>query len=69
MSNLAPIKPYNSKQLSQLYGIGKDALRAWLKLVPQELLGKQVGRNWNVKQVTLLFNHFGHPEIEKTNPK
>lgn len=66
---LAEIKPYNTKELAQLYGIGKDAMSSWLGKVRDKLLDKQLGRYWNVRQVQIIFDHFGHPRINNKPQK
>jgi len=66
--NLVEVKPYSTKELAALYGIGKDAMKTWLDKVREKILDEQLGRHWNIRQVKIIFEHFGHPEI-KTNPK
>lgn len=65
---LAEVKPYSTKELAAIYGIGKNAMATWLKPLRGKLLDAQLGYYWNVRQVKIIFEHFGHPEV-KNNPK
>lgn len=67
MTEPAPIKPYNTKQLAALYGIGKVTMRVWLNKIREKILDPQLGRSWNIRQVKIIFEHFGHPEIQQKN--
>ena len=60
---MVKIKAYNSKELSNLYGVSYKVFLIWVKKI-KDKLGDQVGRVWNIKQVKIMFNHFGNPEDE-----
>jgi hypothetical protein len=59
------IKPYSSKDLTQMYGISPYVLKVWIKPIEEEL-GERVGSLYNIRQVTKIFETFGVPgrEIE-----
>lgn len=55
----APIQPYNKRQLTAMYGIGKAVFNAWLVDVPD--LGIYRGRCFTAAQVEKIFAHCGPP--------
>lgn len=56
------IQPYTPLQLSQLYGVSKKTMYAWISRVPD--LGERLGKILTINQVTKIFLHLGTPQIE-----
>lgn len=62
MSNFE-IKPYNSKQLALLYGVGYRLFLNWIKEIKETTdIGKQVGNCWNIRQVKIIISQLDKPE-------
>lgn len=56
-----PIKPMNTKEIAALYKVSNHIFCRWLKLITDKV-GKQVGRTWNIKQIEIMYEHFGTPD-------
>lgn len=61
MPSEAPIKPYLTKELADLYDVTPHTLRRWLRRL-REKVGHPEGRTYNVNQVRTIFNELGRPE-------
>jgi hypothetical protein len=57
----AEIKPYTTKELAVMYSITYKQMRAWIRAVRVDI-GLQVGRVWSIRQVTFIFEYYGHPK-------
>lgn len=57
----AAIKPYTSKDLAMLYGVGKKTLSKWIEPF-QEEVGQRHGRYYTIAQVKMIFDRIGSPE-------
>jgi hypothetical protein len=57
---LAPLRPYNKKQLAQLYGVHYSTITDWLNRIPDFISGP--GYILNIRQVKQIFEHVGWPE-------
>lgn len=56
----APVKPYNTKELANLYGISRDTMKKWIDRIND--LGVH-GNYFTINQVKRIFEHLGTPEI------
>lgn len=54
------IQPYNSKELARLYNTPYKTFLLWLNPI-RDILGPQIGRLWNIKQVNIMVEHLGLP--------
>ncbi len=54
------IKPMNTKELAALYEVSDYVFTTWLELI-KEKLGPKVGRTWTIKQIEIMYEHFGTP--------
>ncbi len=54
------IKPYSSKELAGIYGVGKKTLHKWLEPFVAEI-GEKHGRFYTVAQVKIIFSRIGLP--------
>ena len=54
------LKPYNKKELAQLYPIPVRVLTKWLAAI-EDKLGKPIGRFYNIEQVLLIIKTYGIP--------
>ena len=62
VNGTAPIKPYTVKQLAGFYSVSEKTFRVWIneKEFSSEL-GIKTGHYFNIRQIKLIFDHFGHP--------
>lgn len=60
------LKAYSKKELAKLYGISAKTLKTWLAPFENEI-GQQVGRFYNPKQMKIIFEKLGIPEIVYLN--
>lgn len=61
-SNRAVIKPYSKKELAILYKVSPRCFYTMIKPF-DTLIGKKTGWYYNVKQVEIIFDKLGYPEI------
>lgn len=54
------IKPYMLKDLTAIYGISRNTMRAWLKNIESDT-GKRIGNYYNITQVKIIFKKFDLP--------
>jgi len=54
------VKPYSSKELAGIYGVGKKTLHRWMEPFENEI-GKKHGRFFTVAQVKIIFSRIGLP--------
>lgn len=54
------VRPYNHKELTELYGVSRKTLQTWLKPFLAEI-GEKRGRYFTVKQVETIFARLGLP--------
>jgi hypothetical protein len=55
------LKPMNTTQLSELYGVARKTFRGWL--VPfKEKIGKRKGFYYSIKQMEIIIQQLGFPE-------
>ena len=54
------VKPYSSKELAHIYGVGKKTLHKWIEpFVPE--IGEKKGRYYTAAQVKIIFTRIGLP--------
>jgi hypothetical protein len=56
------LKAYSKKEVAQLYEISPKSLQTWLTPFEKEL-GPRVGRYYNPKQMRIIFEKLGIPEV------
>lgn len=56
------LKAYSKKEVAELYKISGKSLKTWLEPFQQEL-GPRVGRFYSPRQMKIIFEHLGIPEI------
>lgn len=54
------IKPYNLKELCELYNINPKTMKKWLE-PHADAIGQKTGRLYNTKQVRIIFDKLGLP--------
>jgi len=54
------LKPYSTKELTELYGISRRTFNTWLTPFKEEV-GTKFGRYYTVAQVQLIFKKLGWP--------
>ena len=54
------VKPYNSTQLAELYGVSTMTFYRWMKPFKSQL-GKRIGYYYQVRQVEKIFGLLGVP--------
>lgn len=54
------IKPYNIKELANIYGMHPRTFSTWIKPIKSKL-GEKKGRYFDVKQVEMILDHLGIP--------
>lgn len=54
------IKPYNIKELANIYGMNPRTFSTWIKPIKIKL-GEKKGRYFDVKQVEMILDHLGIP--------
>ncbi len=57
------IRPYTHKELAALYRVSWLTFQKWLKPHATDI-GKKTGHFYNTKQVQIIFDKLGQPEIE-----
>ena len=57
---LVPIQPYTLPELAEMYGKSRKCFIQWLKPI-QPMLGRRIGHLFNIRQVKIIFDHFGAP--------
>jgi hypothetical protein len=61
MSNqVIVIKPYSTKELSNMYGVSDRIFRKWLKPF-EEAIGKKTGHFYTTMQIEIIFGKLGYP--------
>lgn len=60
--SLPDLRPYTLKELYNLYGVSEGVMRRMLKSLKEEL-GPKLGHYFTVKQVQIIFNSLGPPQI------
>ena len=62
VNGTAPIKPYTVKQLAEFYSVSEKTFRVWINEKEFSIeLGIKAGHYFNIRQVKLIFDNFGHP--------
>lgn len=61
---LVPIKCYTHQDLMHHYGVAWSTLQKWIKPFEKQI-GEKVGHFYTVKQVRIIFENLGHPELGK----
>ncbi|MBS1637577.1 MAG: hypothetical protein JST26_16800 [Bacteroidetes bacterium] len=59
-NNQIMIKPYSTRELSELFGISEKTLRTWIVPI-KDKIGIKRGRFYNVNQTQIMFKQFGLP--------
>ena len=59
-----PMQPYTISELSRFYGKDLRTFKKWIAPIEDEI-GDKDGRLYNIKQVIIIFNYFGHPNAVK----
>lgn len=59
-NNQIMVKPYTTKELSELFGISEKTLRTWIVPI-KDKIGIKRGRFYNVNQTQIMFKQFGLP--------
>jgi len=59
-SNGLLIKPYNIKELAEIYNMSSRTMTNWLT-EHKEAIGKKIGRYYSAKQVKTIFEKLGLP--------
>jgi hypothetical protein len=54
------IKPYKLKEIAALYGLHRDTMREWLKLI-KDKVGERKGHYYNIDQVRTIFDVYKLP--------
>ncbi len=57
---LIDIKPYKLKEIAAIYGLHRDTMRKWLKLIEAKV-GKRKGHFYDIGQVKIIFDCFKLP--------
>jgi transposase len=60
IKEVTEIKPYSTKELSQIYGVSERTMLKWMKPFAEEV-GKKHGRFYTVLQVEKIFQRLGVP--------
>lgn len=60
IKEVTEIKPYSTKELSQIYGVSERTMLKWMKPFSGEI-GKKHGRFYTVLQVEVIFKRLGMP--------
>ena len=62
---LVPIQPYTHQDLMYHYnGIAWSTLQKWLKPFEKQI-GPKIGHFYTIKQIRIIFENLGHPELRK----
>jgi hypothetical protein len=56
------IKPYSKRQLAGMYEVSAKVFQTWLDPLEKEL-GPRVGRLYTPRQVKIIFQKVGMPEV------
>lgn len=62
MNAKIPLKPYSTHELSKMYYITEKTMLKWLQPFQQEI-GEKVGWYFNVRQVEIIFEKLGWPDL------
>jgi hypothetical protein len=54
------VKPYMPSELSLIYTVSHPTLNKWLESI-KDRIGRRIGQYYSVKQVEIIFEHFGVP--------
>jgi hypothetical protein len=57
----APIKAYTAKQLAEMNGVSDKIFTGWVEDIADEL-GAKKGHYFSIRQVEIIFKHYGHPK-------
>jgi hypothetical protein len=56
-----PLRPYNVKDLMQLYDVSRWVINSWIASI-RDRLGDQTGRYFTIAQVKIIFEVYGWPQ-------
>ncbi|MEO6406641.1 MAG: hypothetical protein ABIY51_00240 [Ferruginibacter sp.] len=56
------VKPYSTKELCLIYGVGYKTFSRWLKPFMEEI-GAKSGRFYNVRQIEVIIGRLGMPYV------
>ncbi len=59
-SHIIEVRPYNVKELQQLYNVSYRTMKGWLA-AHKEAIGGKVGRYYTALQVKIIFEKLGLP--------
>jgi hypothetical protein len=65
ISGPAPIQPYTTEEIATMYGVHSSTLLRWFDEKFKEKLGMKRGLYYNIKQVKLIFEEYGRPELDE----
>lgn len=57
-----PSQPYTTEELSLFYGVTNKTFLKWIAPF-KEAIGQKVGWYFNIRQVNVIFENLGRPEI------
>jgi transposase len=60
------IRPYTHKQLAAMYGVSWGTFQKWLKPHTSDI-GVKNGHFYSARQVEIIFDKIGLPEIERSD--
>lgn len=58
--NVIRVRPYMPNELASIYSISHPTMTNWLKSI-KEKTGVRLGQYYSVRQVEIIFEHFGVP--------
>lgn len=61
---LVPVKCYTHQDLMYHYGVAWSTLQKWIKPFEKQI-GPKVGHFYTIKQIRIIFENLGHPEVKK----
>jgi hypothetical protein len=59
----APLQPYTTEEMAELYNITTKTFLKWLEPFKNDI-GEKIGWYFNIRQVEIMFEKLGRPEIE-----
>jgi hypothetical protein len=63
ISGPAPIQPYTTHELATMYGVHPRTFLRWFDDHFKKKLGEKKGWFYNVRQVELIFEEHGRPQL------
>lgn len=60
----APLQPYTTEEMASLYNITTKTFLKWIEPFVNDI-GEKIGWYFNVRQVEVIFEKIGRPEIEQ----